>query len=29
LAQLEGIGVDAQTRQVMEDWQYWVVRYDL
>jgi hypothetical protein len=29
LAQLEGIGVDEQTRQVMEDWQYWVVRYDL
>lgn len=29
LAQLEGIGVDDQTRQAMEDWQYWVARYEL
>jgi hypothetical protein len=29
LAQLEGIGVDEQTRQVIEDWQYWAARYDL
>lgn len=29
LAQLEGIGVDEQTRQVMEDWRYWVARYEL
>jgi hypothetical protein len=24
LAQLEGVAVDDQTRQVIEDWQYWV-----
>ena len=24
LAQLEGIAVDDQTRQAIEDWQYWV-----
>jgi Calcium binding len=29
LAQLEGMAVDEQTRQAMEDWQYWVARYDL
>jgi hypothetical protein len=29
LAQLEGIGVDEQTAQAMEDWQYWVARYQL
>jgi hypothetical protein len=29
LAQLEGVAVDEQTRQVMEDWQYWVARYEL
>ncbi len=29
LAQLEGIGVDERTRQVMEDWQYWVAHYEL
>jgi Calcium binding len=23
LVQLEGVGVDEQTRQVIEDWQYW------
>jgi Calcium binding len=30
LAQLEGVAVDDQTRQVIEDWQYWVAQgYDL
>jgi len=29
LAQLEGIGVDEPTCQAMEDWQYWVARYEL
>ncbi len=29
LAQLEGIGVDEPTRQAMDDWQYWVARYEL
>ena len=30
LAQLEGIAVDEQTRQVIEDWQYWVAQgYEL
>ena len=30
LAQLEGIVVDEQTRQAIEDWQYWVVQgYEL
>jgi hypothetical protein len=24
LAQLEGVAVDEQTRQAIEDWQYWV-----
>jgi calcium binding protein len=26
LAQLEGVAVDEQTRQVVEDWQYWVAQ---
>ena len=26
LVQLEGAAVDDQTRQVLEDWQYWVVQ---
>jgi hypothetical protein len=26
LAQLEGVTVDEQTRQVIEDWQYWVAQ---
>jgi hypothetical protein len=26
LAQLEGAAVDEQTRQVIEDWQYWVAQ---
>jgi predicted nucleic acid-binding Zn ribbon protein len=26
LAQLEGVAVDEQTRQVIEDWQYWVAQ---
>ena len=26
LSQLEGVVVDAETRQVIEDWQYWVAR---
>ena len=26
LAQLEGVAVDEQTRQAIEDWQYWVVQ---
>jgi hypothetical protein len=30
LAQLEGVTVDDQTRQVIEDWQYWVAQgYEL
>src|SRR5512132_1487862 len=30
LAQLEGVAVDNQTRQVIEDWQYWVAQgYEL
>jgi hypothetical protein len=30
LAQLEGVAVDDQTRQVIEDWQYWVAQgYEL
>jgi hypothetical protein len=29
LAQLEGMAVDEQTRQAMEDWQYWVAHYEL
>jgi hypothetical protein len=30
LAQLEGVAVDQQTRQVIEDWQYWVAQgYEL
>jgi hypothetical protein len=30
LAQLEGIVVDEQTRQAIEDWQYWVAQgYEL
>lgn len=30
LSQLEGVGVDDETRQAMEDWQYWVKRgYEL
>jgi Calcium binding len=30
LAQLEGAAVDEQTRQVIEDWQYWVAQgYEL
>ena len=30
LVQLEGVGVDEQTRQVIEDWQYWVAQgYEL
>jgi len=29
LAQLEGVAVDEQTRQAMDDWQYWVARYEL
>ena len=26
LMQLEGIGVDEETRQAIEDWHYWVNR---
>jgi hypothetical protein len=26
LAQLEGVAVDEQTRQVIEDWHYWVAQ---
>ena len=30
LAQLEGVAVDEQTRQVIEDWHYWVAQgYEL
>jgi hypothetical protein len=30
LVQLEGVAVDDQTRQVIEDWQYWVAQgYEL
>jgi hypothetical protein len=30
LAQLQGVAVDNQTRQAIEDWQYWVAqRYEL
>jgi len=30
LAQLEGIAVDEQTRQAIQDWQYWVAQgYEL
>jgi Calcium binding len=30
LAQLEGVAVDDQTRQVIEDWHYWVAQgYEL
>jgi Calcium binding len=30
LVQLEGVAVDEQTRQVIEDWQYWVAQgYEL
>ncbi|HEY8113939.1 MAG TPA: calcium-binding protein [Actinomycetes bacterium] len=30
LVQLEGVAVDEQTRQVIEDWHYWVVQgYEL
>jgi Calcium binding len=30
LAQLEGVAVDERTRQVIEDWQYWVAQgYEL
>jgi Calcium binding len=30
LAQLQGVEVDQQTRQVIEDWQYWVAQgYEL
>jgi hypothetical protein len=30
LAQLEGVTVDEQTRQAIEDWQYWVAQgYEL
>jgi hypothetical protein len=29
LAQLEAVGVDEPTRQAMQDWQYWVARYEL
>ena len=30
LVQLQGIAVDEQTRQVIEDWQYWVAQgYEL
>jgi hypothetical protein len=30
LAQLEGVTADEQTRQVIEDWQYWVAQgYEL
>jgi Calcium binding len=30
LSQLEGMGVDEQTRQAIEDWRYWVARgYEL
>jgi hypothetical protein len=30
LSQLEGVTVDEQTRQAIEDWQYWVARgYEL
>jgi Calcium binding len=30
LAQLEGVAVDEQTRQAIEDWQYWVAQgYEL
>jgi hypothetical protein len=30
LAQLEGVTVDKQTRQAIEDWQYWVAQgYEL
>jgi hypothetical protein len=26
LSQLEGLGVDDQTRQAIEDWHYWIAR---
>jgi hypothetical protein len=30
LGQLEGVAVDDQTRQMIEDWQYWVAQgYEL
>jgi len=30
LAQLQGVGVDEQARQAIEDWQYWVAQeYEL
>jgi hypothetical protein len=29
LSQLQGVGVDEQTRQAIEDWHYWAVRYEL
>jgi hypothetical protein len=29
LAQLEAVAVDEPTRQAVEDWQYWVARYEL
>ena len=30
LAQLEGVAVDEQTRQAIEDWRYWVAQgYEL
>jgi hypothetical protein len=29
LSQLDGVGVDGQTRQATDDWHYWVTRYEL
>jgi hypothetical protein len=29
LSQLDGVGVDGQTRQAIDDWHYWVTRYEL
>ena len=29
LCQLEGVAVDEQTRQAIDDWHYWAARYEL
>jgi len=29
LSQLEGVAVDEQTRQAIDDWHYWAARYQL
>jgi hypothetical protein len=29
LSQLEGVAVDEQTRQAIDDWHYWTARYEL